>query len=237
MRDLWKGAMAPLYGLFFLLGDRALRGYIVVPGLIQLAAFVGLAVAAVFSFKPLLEWLVPKDWEDSMVALILGGIMLGLLMLAALVLLASLVANVAAAPVLDLMSEQLLKKKMGDRYTPKSAGVVKSLQNQIGHALVFLVAQALIAAAWLGGLLIPVAGTLLSTAFAMTVTGYLLCVSFIDYPMGVSARPWTGRYSYFLRRLALGIGFGAHVMLLQFIPFTLAASVAGACLLYAEDPE
>jgi CysZ protein len=235
MSGLAKGLMAPFRGFFFLWGTPGLRSFIFLPGLIQLGVFVGLLVAAVFGFAPTLLWLLPESWEDSTTAQITGGIVLAILMLAAVVLFTSVLAGIIAAPILDVMSEKILREKLGPSFVPAPGGVWRSLKNQIGHMFIFLLAEALMLGLTIVGFFIPVLGSLVASIVSLTVTGYLLCVNHIDYPMGIAGSPWGGRYSYFVRRLGLGIGFGMHLFFLQFIPFSISASVAGACLLYAED--
>jgi CysZ protein len=235
MANFGKGLMAPFRGFFFLWGTPGLRAYLFVPGMIQLGVFIGLCVAAVFAFTPLLQWLLPESMENSTTAQIVGGILLGVLLLAAIVLFTSLIAGILAAPILDVMSEKVLRAKLGDKFRPASTGIVKTLRNQLGHAVVFVFAQALLFALWIAGLFVPVVGSVLVTIVSIALTGYLLCVNHIDYPMGIAGGRWRDRYSYFLRRFAAGVGFGTHLFFLQFVPFSISASVAGACLLYAEE--
>lgn len=237
MTDLAKGLTAPFRGFCFLWGTPGLRSFLFIPGLIQLAVFAGLIIAAVFGFMPTLLWLLPESWEDSTTARIAGGIVLGILMLGAVILFTSILAGILAAPILDAMSERILKARLGPSFVPVPGGVWRSLKNQIGHLAVFLAAQGMVLGVTVAGFFIPILGSLVAGLVSILVTGFLLLVNHIDYPMGIAGLPWGSRYGYFLRRKSLGVGFGTHLFFLQFVPFSIAAAVAGACVLFAEDRE
>jgi uncharacterized protein involved in cysteine biosynthesis len=231
MSDLLKGMFAPLRGLFFLLSNGSLALFLIVPGLIQLVLFAGLVGGAYYSFMPILDWAIPQSTAGR----IAGGIVLGIFLAGLVLVLTNVLAGVVAAPILDVMSERILMKRLPG-FKPAPINIARALRNQLGHAAAFLFIQGVLGAAWIVGLIFPVISLIVSVV-SVVVTGYLLCVNHIDYPMGAAARRWRDRYAYFFDRPVLGLGLGTSLFFIQFIPFSLPWSVAGACLIFADSVE
>jgi CysZ protein len=248
-RGLVAGAGYALRGVPFVLARPGLLLLALVPLLINLALLVGLYGVGLRFYDDALAlafpWARPEAWYAVFwwVAYGLIRVLLYVALLVVTLLLVVALGSIIAAPFHDALSERT-ERAVGGRglEAPLSlAGVVgdvlRASRDQLALLGVYLLG--LVGIVLLN--LVPVAGTLVSSALSFVWTCWFFALEFTDGALARSGLGWSGRWRLLRThlRLSLGFGIGAWVMLLipLTMPFLVVSGTLLACdLLRRPDP-
>ncbi|MCI0343241.1 MAG: EI24 domain-containing protein [Planctomycetales bacterium] len=234
------GATAPIRGLLLLLGSPWLWPLAAVPCLVATLALALLLAAGWVALDPLLGWLWPlAEGEPAGFLRTLAAVGVGLLLALAAFGVSILLAPALAEPFLGRLARRVRERTAGPGpETPGGlvAGLVVPIVNQ-GKKLAFLVAANVLL---LPLLLVPGLGAAAYAALALTLTWFLLGLTYLEYPLETGPRLLTPRERrrYLYAHLPAGLALGAVSSLAALVPcvtfLLLPAAVAGATLLYLD---
>lgn len=229
-----RGAAQPFRGLLFLLRERSLWKYALVPFAINLLV-VGLALLGLaFVFDDVFAYAtafteLPKPsvwyrWLDYGLLWLLKWLVGALLLIVGLALTALLfllLGAVIASPFNDVLAERVeaLSTGRGRPEPPFSIGALlsdgaRSVLEELRKAGFFLVV-------FLGLLplnLIPLAGTLLYAAASTTLSAFFLTLEFCDYAMSRRRLVFREKRALLLRHRGAALGFGSVMFLVLAVP-------------------
>jgi len=253
---LLDGLRLAVAGLSLLARHRRLWPLAAAPVALSLA-FVAAAVSALAAFAPeLYAWLVgwlPRPeasawWEwlwvgpATVLRAALGGLLFAVV--AALGVLAGLLAaNVASAPFLDALSQQVERLERGVSPEPAAGGLrglvrenLRSVANELRRVGFF---AALWGAIMLAGLLVP-GGQLLAPPLLALVSLLFLPLDYSGFALDRRQVPFRERRRWVLANLPLMVGFGGAAFATLLVPglnlLVLPALVAGGTLLALRRP-
>jgi CysZ protein len=238
-------AMAPTYLLrgFQLPTKPGVRGYVLVPLVINVLIFVAVTLTAFSQFRQLLDWLMGylPEWL---------GVIAWLVWLAFALLLVvvygygfALIGNLIAAPFFGLLSERvqhlLTASAAQQPLTLKVAGEIawRSFKRELRKLRYFLPRFLLVLAVCLVLSFVPVANLL------VPVIGFLwgawsLSLQYLDYPADNHQISFDALRGRLRERRWLALGFGGVVLLGSALPviniLVMPAAVAGATALWIE---
>ncbi len=241
----------------FLFAQRSLWGLAAVPlafSLVAVAGAVALVVAQagwlhdfVTQWLPFLEagawytwiWIGPAKLLLALAGYLLFAVAAGIVVVAA-----SLLANVVAAPFLDVLSQRVERIEAGEAWESGESGLAglwnegrRSVFNE-ARRLAFFVSVWVIVSAL--GLLVP-GGQILAPPVLVFFTLLLLPLEYSGYSLDRLQVPFRERRAWVRENLPLMLGFGAAAFLICLVPglnFLLLPSlvVAGTLLARRHPP-
>ncbi len=234
--DISLGTQALARGLRLLVKP-GIRGYVVVPLIINILLFGALIWYGYSLFQPFVEYLMGfvPGWLDFLEGLI--WLFFGLLAAITVFFAFTPVANIVAAPFNALMAEKIEALLTG-RPPESDVGFVRmaldAVRSQLGKLIYILL--------WAAGLslasLIPPI-TLVAPLLWFVFGSWLLSLEYFDYPMGNHDLTFAEQKRSLAARRGLALGFGGGVMIMTSIPIVnfiaMPVAVAGATLLYVEQ--
>ena len=239
-------AVAPVSGLGYLLaGIRllarpGLRGFVVVPLLVNVLVFSGAIFAGAAWFEGFVAWTQARvpGWLQWLEWLLWPIFVLTLLVLVFYTF--GLVANLIAAPFNALLAEKVELHLTG-RPLDEGGGIAKALRELIPtliDELRKLIYSLLWAAPVLALFLIP-GVNLAAPVLWFLYTAWMLALQYIDYPMGNHGFKFSAIRSRLRRRRLLGLGFGAATAGMTLVPIlnfiVMPSAVAGATALWVRE--
>lgn len=232
MPGFFGGFAAPFRGAGHLLRTRALWKYAALPFALNLVVYTAIAVALWWFVQDVViaKWLASTwTWLRWVVA--------ALAYAAGLVLMAftfTVIGNLVASPLLDLLAERALGDLRG-KPLPPGGPWWREAAASIGRQLVKLAVFGGLQLALLVLLLVPVVN-LLHPPLAWLVTVVFLAMEYLEYPQAADRRPMGDRLAYIFRHGRACLGFGTALFLIVLVPLlgyaALPVCVVGATLLY-----
>lgn len=231
-----KGFLLPFGGLR-LITRPGLRRFVLVPLLLNIAVFGGLAYLAGVYFEQFMDhWLPEQGWLEFLRWLL--WILFAAAYAVAVFYSFTLIANLIASPFNGILAARVEQHLTGQAPTEAEMSLIKSvgpaITGEIGKILYFL-SRAL---PLLLLFLVPGLNVLVSVAW-LAFGFWFLAIEYADYPMGNhELRPREQRAR--LRKAKLeSLAFGAGVTVLMLIPVVqfaaMPAAVAAATRLWVED--
>ena len=239
-------AVTPVSGLGYLLaGIRliarpGLRGFVVVPLLVNVLVFAGAIWGGVAWFEGFVSWTETRipGWLQWLDWLLWPVFVLTLLVLVFYGF--GLVANLIAAPFNALLAEKVELHLTGRPLT-EGGGIAKVLRELIPTLIdeVGKVSYSLLwALPFLALFLIP-GVNLVAPVLWFLYTAWMLALQYLDYPMGNHGYKFSAMRSGLRRRRLLGLGFGAATAGMTLVPLlnfiVMPAAVAGATALWVRE--
>jgi CysZ protein len=228
-------------GIYFLRGFKlilrpGIRGYVLVPLLINVLVFAALIYLGADQLQSLLDAMLP-DWLEWLKWLLLPIFLLAALLVAFFTF--NLVANLISAPFNGLLAEAVERQLTGK---PLPEGGWRKLINDFGKTLVselrkvgYIVVRAIPILLLMPFPVVNVVASLLWILFS----AWMLAVTFADYPMANHGIGFPQQRSLLARRRMLSLGFGGSVMAALAVPvlnfFVIPCAVAGATAMWVEE--
>lgn len=243
IKPLVVGASYPVMGMRMLTRP-GLRRYVAIPLLINILVFgVGIWWSYA-SLTPLITGWVEKaiawlpDWADWL-ATLLGGFLWLIFAVAGLIVVFytfTAIANLIASPFNGLLAEQtekLLSGQSPDSGTSLWKEIVSAPVQEINKLLYFV----LWALPLLVLFLIP--GLNVAAPFIWALfSAWMLCLQYVDYPMGNHGIRFKDQRRIMRRDRALGIGFGGVTLVFTLVPVlnfvAMPSAVIGATAMWVE---
>ena len=232
------GGVSYLLSGIKLLSKKGIRGYVIVPLLINVVLF---ALIIAFAAQQLNGWVEALTawlpaWLDF-----LGGVMwllFALLVLVVLIFGFTLLANLIAAPFNAFLSAAVQRHITGEG--PPDSGrslfgeVIHSIRRELAK-LIYYLPRAL--------LLLLVSLFPLTTALApllwLLFGGWMMALQYVDYPMDNNGVGFKDMRLRIAEKRFTSLGFGFAVMFMAFIPLLnlvlMPAAVAGATRYWVEE--
>jgi len=222
---------------FSMITQPGIRGYVVMPLLINILLFGGLLWYGYAQFNPLIEsamswvpgWLDFLRWIIWMVVIVLTTIIVFFTF--------TPFANIVAAPFNAIMAE-----KIEEKLTGKDINSGKSLMTIAKDSIISQIGKLIYIVLWSIGLLlfslIPVINII--APFLWVIFGsWLLSLEYLDYPMGNNDLTFKEQKASLKQRKSLAMGFGGSVMIITTIPLVnflaIPVAVAGATVMWVEQ--
>jgi len=147
--------------------------------------------------------------------------------------------NIFAAPFNDEIAGRTLVLLRGETL-PETDGGLGAILAEAGRTVVQelkkIALYLLLQIPTLLLLLIPVAGSVLSTAWGLYITWWFFSLDYLDYPMTRVGKVWAEKRAWVASHRAMSLGFGAAVSAMLFVPLlnllALPACVVAATVLY-----
>jgi len=231
-----NGFMLPFRGLALILAP-GLRRFVLIPLLLNILIFAGLAYLAGSYFEAFMDrWLPTHSWLEFL------RWILWLLFAAAYALAVfygfTLLANLIAAPFNAILAARVEEKLTGVRPADADESLLKALgpaiAGEIGKILYF-VSRAL---PLLVLFLIPGINILVTVGWVL-FGFWFLAIEYADYPMGNHGLKPREQRDQLRRRRLKSLAFGAGITVMMLIPLlqfaVMPAAVAGATRLWVDD--
>lgn len=240
MFSILAGFMLPFRGLA-LLGKPGVRRFVVIPLLLNVALFAGIAYLAGDYFDAFMASYLPEDSWLSFLRPVLW-VIFAVGYAVAVFYTFTILANLFASPFNGILAARIEQKLTGqippDSDTSVVAAIPQAIAGETSKIIYFIKRAIPLGVLLLIGIFIP----LLSPVATVLWIGFgfwFLAIEYADYPMGnYELKPGEQRAILARKRMkSLGFGAGATVMLL--IPvlwfFAMPAAVAGATRFWVED--
>lgn len=236
MTSAVRGFLLPFSGLR-LIARPGLRRFVLVPLLLNIAVFSGLAYLAGTYFDHFMDrWLPEQAWLEFLRWLlwILFAAAYAVAVFYSFTLIANLIASPFNAVLAARVEERLTGKLPAEAETSLLRSIGPAVGGEIGKILYFLSrALPLLVLLFVPGLNVIASMAWLAFGF------WFLAIEYADYPMGNhELRPRQQRARLGQARLA-SLAFGAGVTVLMLIPFVqlaaMPAAVAAATRFWVED--
>lgn len=228
---------------FQLLAKPGVRGYVLIPLLINVMIFIGLTAVAIEQFSRLLQWLMSylPEWLGFIAWLV--WLVFALLIAVVYGYSFSLIGNVLASPFYGLLAERvqhLLAGKVAEQpLTIKTATEIgwRAFKRELGKLRYFLPRFAIVLAVCLTLSFIPVVNLL------VPVIGFLwgawsMSLQYLDYPADNNQISFATLRERLRGHKWLAFGFGGLVLFGASLPLVnllvMPAAVAGATVLWIE---
>jgi CysZ protein len=232
-----RGASYLITGLGWL-GRPRLRGFVIVPLLINTVIFGGAIWWGSRKLDDLSNWLASylPDWLNWLTWLLWPLFVAAALLVAFYAF--TVVANVIASPFNGLLSERVEALARPGRARPETGPLwkeiaaaplveLKKLSYFIGWAIPLLILFVIPG--------VNAAAPLIWLAFS----AWMLALQYVDYPMGNHGIRFKEQRRLLAEQRTLALGFGAAVLFITLIPvvnfLAMPASVIGATLLWVEE--
>jgi CysZ protein len=229
----------PVNGAFYFLRGFALilrpgiRGYVVIPLLINIAVFAALIYFGAGELQSFLDSMLPP-WLQWLNWLLLPLFLIAGLLIAFFTF--NMVANLIAAPFNGLLAEAVERNLTG--VAPAEGGVKKILAD-IGRSF----ASELRKLVYIGVRAVPILLLMLvpgvnvaASVLWILFSAWMLAVAYADYPMGNHGMGFPEQRALLARRRWLSLGFGGSVMFGLAIPvlnfLVIPSAVAGATAMW-----
>lgn len=233
---------------FSIIRRRGIRPFVIIPILINITVFAGLAwfLSEQFSgFLNSISWLNPDpdSWYYSLVdgMLVVLKVIFGFALLIIFAYTFTLVANLIASPFNSLLAERIeadLKGTLDTRQHSSTMHVLKS----IPHILRSETSKILYLLLWLIPVLVLylIPGiNIIAPVVSFIFGAWMFTLEYIDYPMGNHGYYFSGIRRTARKRRQLSLGFGSAVTLLTSIPVinlvAMPVAVAGATKMWVDD--
>ncbi len=236
INDIMTGSFMLARG-FKLIRQPGIRGYVIIPLVINIILFGGLIWFGYAQFAPLVEWalsLVP-DFLDFLRWII----WLFITSMTAIIVFFTFtpIANIVAAPFNALMAEKI-EEMMTGKSVNSDMSFMALAASSTGSQLRKLIYILLWSAGLLLVSLIPVIN-FISPVLWVVFGSWLLSLEYLDYPMGNHDLTFARQKQVLARRRGLSLGFGGMVMILTSIPlvnfFVMPVAVAGATVMWVDQ--
>lgn len=231
-----SGFLLPFKGLALILTP-GLRRFVIIPLLLNILIFAGLAYLAGSYFEAFIDrWLPTHSWLEFL------RWILWLLFAAAYALAVfygfTLLANLIAAPFNAILAARVEEKLTGVR----PAGADESLLKALGPAIAGEIGKILYFASRALPLLVLflIPGINILVTVAWLLFGFwFLAIEYADYPMGNHGLSPREQREQLRRRRLKSLAFGAGITVMMLIPLlqfaAMPAAVAGATRLWVDD--
>ncbi len=230
-----NGAIYFLRG-FALIFRPGIRGYVVMPLLINVTVFTALIYFGAGQLQSFLDSMLPQ-WLEW-----LKWLLLPLFLIAALLIVFftfNMIANLIAAPFNGLLAEAVERQLTGGG--PEEGGLKKILAD-IGRTFTSELRKLL----YIGIRAVPILLLMLipgvnvaASVLWILFSAWMLAVAYVDYPMGNHAIAFPEQRIVLARRRWLSLGFGGSVMVGLTIPvlnfLVIPSAVAGATAMWVEQ--
>lgn len=239
MKKFFSGIKFFLQG-FACINRPGLRRYFIIPLLLNISVFSLLTYFGFSFFQDALGWLLPDGesiWLD--VANVLALLIFTPVLLIAVYLIASVLANFIASPFNDLLSEQVEQIAGGSKGKGKSvfqaiAGMGPVLAGEIKKYVyfgLFYIPLVIIT-------FIPLINVLIAPVAWIIFGAWILALEYLAFPMQNHHYTFNQVREFARKNRMQTMGFGLTVLLVTLIPLVnfivIPAAVAGATLLWIE---
>jgi CysZ protein len=244
--DFFRGVTYPFRGLKVLRQQRGLARYWVFPIVLTALAIVSSLVLSVMYHEAILAWIWPEPTGDgtwrwlgaalhwvARIAVLLG---MGALLLFVCV----SCSTVIAAPFNDALSAAIERRVLGQAAPSGSwwsfaADVLRTLALELTKLALYV---AVMGPLWLLSWLVPGPGQVVHMVFGILFTVSYVALDYIDWPASRRRYSIKQRFSLFVSRPWLMLGFGVAAWACLFVPLLNLAfmplSVAGGTLLFLD---
>ena len=239
------GLQSAFDGIRMLLDNKPLMKIAAIPIAINAVLYLVLIILFGIYFDSLRDmiWNYPaiEAWYDYLLVALWYVFNMLFFVVALLVFLIGflLTGNILAAPFNDEIAGRTLVLLSG-KALPETDGGIGAILAEAGRTVVQelkkIALYLLLQIPTLLLLLIPVAGSVLSTAWGLYITWWFFSLDYLDYPMTRLGMVWADKRAWVAKHRAMSLGFGAAVSAMLFIPFlnllALPACVVAATVLY-----
>lgn len=222
---------------FSLINQKGIRGFVVIPLLINVFIFSGAIWLAYAQFQGLMEKLT--GWLPSWLSWIEWILLpfFAVLVLLVIYYTFSIIANFVASPFNSLLAERI-EKRLNGLPLPESSGF-KAMAANIGKTLGSEVKKVLYMLKWMPVLLIVtvIPGLNLIAPAAWILYGaWMYSLQYTDYPMGNHEMFLKEELAVLRKNRSHALGFGAATTVMTIIPvvnfFAMPVAVAGATAMW-----
>ena len=229
MSEFFAALTYPFRGVSYFIGRPALWKFAFAAVAIHLLSF-GVLIALYFHYRgSLVGWITPDRFPHWLQTT--AGWIFSVLLFVAVLFAAFLAGNLLSLPILDALTERVLKD-LGETL-PSSRGighaVRRCLVNQTLKLLIFGAIQAALLLLYLTPLAFvhPPISSFLGVLF--------LGFDYLDYPLDARQVPVPARFGWLIRHAGATLGYGSVLFLVLLVPLLgtmlLPLTVAGAALL------
>lgn len=216
-RDFSRGLSAPFDALSHLRTHPRLWTHTLVAAAIHVSCFALVAWQVVSHADDALAWVwrAPEGGVGGVVWIVLLWLLRAVFLVGSY-LSSALLAQIVVAPLNDRLSEKVERAVIGGEGEPFAWGrFAGDVAQGVAHSLMNLGLLGALMALTLPLHLIPMVGSMLASAAALSVTATFAAVEFTDWPQARRRMSWLGKWRVARRewRLYLGLGLGLHVML------------------------
>jgi CysZ protein len=255
---LIAGATYPFRALALLVSTPKLRGYVIVPILINILIGIALYVGLVFPGLELVDSLVEQlalrwnEWISALppwlgfltsLAVVVDWVLSALLLLLLFLVTGFLLVQFGAilgSPWYGQLSEQIEKSRLGQ--LPQINTHPLAIAQDIWRAILFELKKLLLMAIAAIPLLlfnfIPAIGTLLFSIGSLTLATTIVCLDFFDSPLERRKLPFRQKLTLVWRTFPASATFGLVCFGLVSVPFinilTIPLCVSGGTLLFCD---
>ncbi len=230
-----NGAIYFLRG-FALILRPGIRGYVVMPLLINVIVFTALIYFGAGQLQSFLDSMLPQ-WLEWLKWLLLPLFLIAALLIAFFTF--NMIANLIAAPFNGLLAEAVERQLTGAG--PEEGGFKKILAD-IGRTFTSELRKLL----YIGIRAVPILLLMLipgvnvaASVLWILFSAWMLAVAYADYPMGNHAIAFPEQRNVLGRRRWLSLGFGGSVMVGLTVPvlnfLVIPSAVAGATAMWVEQ--
>ncbi len=231
----FNGALYFLRG-FTLILRPGIRGYVVMPLLINITVFAALIYFGAGQLQLFLDNMLPH-WLEWLKWLLLPLFLIAGLLIAFFTF--NMVANLIAAPFNGLLAEAIERKLTGQG--PAEGGVKKMLAD-IGRTFTSEIRKLV----YIGVRAVPILLLMLvpginvaASVLWILFSAWMLAVAYADYPMGNHGIAFPEQRKVLARRRWLSVGFGGSVMFGLAVPvlnfLVIPSAVAGATAMWVDQ--
>ncbi len=233
-----------------MLWQPGIRGFVIIPLLVNLLVFAGLTYFLMQQFNALMDWMMTyiPQWLDFIVWLL--WLIFGLVLLVVYGYSFAIFGNLLAAPFYGLLAERVQTRVTGKLdQKPLTFALAwriarSSLVRELHKLLYFLPRIALVLLTALIFSFIPVLNLLVPLLFFFWGS-WSLAIEFLDYPADNNDIGFTAMKQQLHRQRTTSLSFGAATLALTSLPvinmLALPGAVIGATLmwldLYGDPPE
>ncbi len=241
IKDFYNGAGCFIRGLK-VLKVRGIRKFAVIPLIVNAVVYTGALIIGSRYYEKLLSHLLP---EEKGFLFELARASLWLIFAACVLLILfftfNLMANLIGSPFNGLLSskvELVLYAAPGEmgKDTPFLATILPSILSELRKFIKFMILSILLfLLSW-----VPVVNIVSPFLWAL-FTSWMMAVEYLSYPMEGREKYFREVRNYIGKRRSLTLGFGVAVVAASMVPLfnflVMPAAVAGATILYMENPE
>lgn len=240
-----RGFSAYFKGYRFIIRQRSLWRYSLLPGLLNCLVFAGVVVL-VFNFAgkgfnrilALLGANTAWYWVPVRIILIAALVIVGYNLL---IILYNILANIVCGPFNAILAGKVYRLRMGRPLARNPWGDFLQIFRDIGFEIRFLFYSITVNLLLLLLNLLPAVGSLLYVLRSHYFTFTLLGWPHLCRPAAMQGHTFQPQRRLVMERRSLCAGFGAAVFLLMFVPvinlLVMPGSVSGGVLLYCEEEE
>ena len=220
---------------------RELLQLCLIPLLINLVLFAGMAAGLVYYWGDIIHWIWPQPqaWAWKILWYVLYVFMVAMVLLMGYVLFFAL-QGILSAPFNDMISERVEQLAYGKALPPASAGrmargVAVSLVHEARKQSIYVAGMGILLVI---KLVVPVAGPVIFLVGGLLLSASFFCYDFMDFSMARRELSWTQKRKLLRANRFLTLGFGTAMAGAMAVPILSSVSMpmaaVGGTLLFCD---